>query len=109
MAEIKELLKKAKANEDASWGISALNAYRQAFELSEKALGPEHPLTAHCMARLARYYSFLGIFDRALPLAQKSLQKRERVLGPDHPQTAQSLMILGFLYGQMGDNSRACK
>jgi len=106
VAEIKELLKKAKADEDAYRGISALAGYQQALKLSEKALGPEHPLTAHCMARLARYYSFLGIFDRALPLAQKSLQIREKVLGPEHPQTAQSLMILGFLYGQMGDHGK---
>ncbi|MGB8992841.1 MAG: CHAT domain-containing protein [Desulfobaccales bacterium] len=107
VAEIKELLKKAKADENAYRGIAALAAYQQAFKLSEKALGPEHPLTAACMARLARYYSFLGIFDRALPLAQQALEIMERVLGPEHPQTAQSLIILGFLYGQMGDHNKA--
>ena len=106
VAEIKDLLKEGWAYLDDGKGISALNTYQQALKLSEKALGPEHPLTAASMAHLARLYSRLGFFDRALPLAQKSLQIREKVLGPEHPQTAQSLMILGFLHGQMGDHSK---
>ena len=106
-AEVKELLKKGWADLEDGRGIPALNTYQQALKLSEKALGPEHPLTAASMAHLARLYSRLGFFDRALPLAQKSLQIREKVLGPEHPQTAQSLMILGLLYGQMGDQSKA--
>jgi CHAT domain-containing protein/Tfp pilus assembly protein PilF len=81
--------------------------YEQALQLREKALGPEHPLTAASMARLARAYALLGFFDKALPLAQRSLRIREKVLGQDNPQTAQSLMLLGFLYGQMGANDQA--
>jgi CHAT domain-containing protein/tetratricopeptide (TPR) repeat protein len=106
-AAVKELLKKGWADLEEGRGIAALNTYQQALKLSEKALGPEHPLTAASMAHLARLYSRIGIFDRALPLAQKSLQIREKVLGPEHPQTAQSLMILGVLYGQMGDHGKA--
>ncbi|MGO9177470.1 MAG: CHAT domain-containing protein [Desulfobaccales bacterium] len=107
VAEIKELLKKAWADVDAGLGITALNTYKQALSLSERALGPEDPLTAKCMAHLARLYSILGFFDQALPLAHKAFQLNEKVLGPEHYQTAQSQIILGYLYGQMGDREKA--
>ncbi|MGA9755730.1 MAG: CHAT domain-containing tetratricopeptide repeat protein, partial [Desulfobaccales bacterium] len=71
------------------------------------ALGPEDPLTAKCMAHLARLYSILGFFDQALPLAHKAFQLNEKVLGPEHSQTAQSQIILGYLYGQMGAREKA--
>ncbi|MBI4642176.1 MAG: CHAT domain-containing protein [Deltaproteobacteria bacterium] len=107
VAEIKEMLKKGRALEDANRNYPALTLYQQALKSSEKALGPEHPLTAACMARLAKVYTVLGFFDRALPLAQQSLKIREKALGLEHPQTADSLIILGFLYGQMGAQDKA--
>ena len=107
VAEIKEIMKKGKAFEGDGLYISALKSYQQALKLSEKAMGPEHPLTAACMAQVAKLDTVFGFFDRALPLAQRSLKIREQTLGPDHPQTAQSLIILGFLYGRMGDLDQA--
>ncbi len=107
VAEIKEMLKKGRALENANKKYHALPLYQQALQRSEKAMGPEHPLTAACMARLAKVYSMLGFFGQALPLAQKSLKIREKALGPEHPQTAQSLMILGTLHGQMGAHDQA--
>ena len=107
VAEIKEMLKKGRSLEAENKNHPALVLYQQALKKSEQALGPDHPLTAACMARLARMYSILGFFDQALPLAQKSLQLRERALGPEHPQTAVSLMILGTLQGQMGAHDKA--
>ena len=102
--EARELMQRAKAFEANNKNYKALPLYEQALQLREKALGPEHPLTAASMAFLARLYSRLGFFDKALPLAQRSLKIREKVLGPDNPKTAQSLMILGFLYAQMGNH-----
>ncbi len=106
-AEIREMLKKGMALENANKNYPAISVYQQALQRSEKALGPEHLLTAACMARLAKTYALLGFFDQALPLAQKSLHIREKALGPDNPQTAQSLIVLGFLYGQMGAHEKA--
>jgi len=107
VAQIKEMLKQGMALEDANKNYPAMSLYQQALKSSEQALGPEHPLTAACMARLAKVYSLLGFFDQALPLAQKSLQIREKTLGPESPQTAGSLIVLGFLYGQMGAHDQA--
>ena len=106
-AKVKELMKMARNYEGNGWNISALKSYQSALQLSERALGAEHPLTAACMAQVARLDTLFGFFDRALPLAQRSLKIREQTLGPEHPQTAQSLMILGFLYGRMGDLDQA--
>ncbi|MGD0828170.1 MAG: CHAT domain-containing protein, partial [Desulfobaccales bacterium] len=107
VAEIKEIMKKARTYEADGLNKSALESYQQALQLSERAMGPEHPLTAACMAQVARLDTLFGFFDRALPLAQRSLKIREQTLGPEHPQTAQSLMVLGFLYGRMGDLDQA--
>ncbi len=107
VAEIRGMLKKGKELENANRNYPALSVYQQALQRSEKALGPEHPLTGACMARLAKVYTVLGFFDQAMPLAQKSLKIREKALGPEHPQTAHSLIVLGFLYGQMGAHEKA--
>jgi CHAT domain-containing protein/tetratricopeptide (TPR) repeat protein len=106
-AEIKGMLQQGRTLEAENKNHPALTLYQQALKRSEQTLGPEHPLTAACMARLARMYSILGFFDQALPLAQKSLQIREKTLGPEHPQTAAGLMILGTLHGQMGAHDKA--
>jgi CHAT domain-containing protein len=105
--EAREMMQRAKALEANRKNYKALPLYEQALQIREKALGPDNPLTAASMARLARLYARLGFFDKALPLAQRALQVREKVLGPDNPMTARSLMILGFLYGQMGANDKA--
>ena len=107
VAGIKELLKRGRALENENRFYPALALYQEALKRSEQVLGPEHPLTAACMARLAKVYSLLGFFDRALPLAQKSLQLREKALGSERPQTAGSLIVLGFIYGQIGAHDKA--
>jgi CHAT domain-containing protein len=107
VAQIKDLLKQAWTFEEDNKFYGALPLYQEALKRSQQALGSEHPLTAACMARLARIYSFLGFFDQGLPLALQSLQIREKVLGPEHRQTAQSLLVLGMLYAQMGVYDKA--
>jgi len=106
-AKVKELLKEGKDYEDNSRFLHALRPYQEALKLSETAMGPEHPLTIACMARLAWLYSQLGFFDQALPLAQQALQRSEKALGPGHPRTAQSLRVLASIYGQMGAHEKA--
>lgn len=56
---------------------------------------------------LARVYSQLGLYERALPLAQQALQYSEKALGPEHRQTARSLAVLGSVYAQMGAHDKA--
>ena len=72
--EAGELMQRAMALEANNKNYKALPLYEQALKLREKALGPEHPLTAASMAMLARIYSLLGFFDKGLPLAQQVLK-----------------------------------
>jgi CHAT domain-containing protein/tetratricopeptide (TPR) repeat protein len=107
VAKAKEILKQGDNYLYNLWYAQAIHSYQEALKLSEAALGPEHPLTLDCMARLAYVYSLLGSFDQALTLAQQALQRSEKALGPEHPRTAHSLRVLGSIYGQMGAHDQA--
>ena len=48
-----------------------------------------------------------GKFERAVVLAQKSLQVAEQNVGPDHPSVATSLNILALLYQAQGNYAPA--
>jgi len=47
---------------------------------------------------LANVYRFLGFYDKAEPLYQKSLAIREKLLGEEHPDTATSYNNLALFY-----------
>jgi tetratricopeptide (TPR) repeat protein len=80
---------------------------QESLELSEKALGPDHPDTSQALNNLAVLYYFMGDYARAEPLYQRALEVVEKALGPDHPTTAQALSNLAVLYDSMGDYTRA--
>ncbi len=48
-----------------------------------------------------------GLYDAAIPLAQRSLSIQEKTLGEGHPETARSLSSLGVLYYAKRDLNRA--
>jgi tetratricopeptide (TPR) repeat protein len=85
----------------------ALSLARQALELDEKALGPEHPDIAVSLSNLAGLYKASGAFEKALPLFQQALKIREKALGPDDPATATSLNNLAALYWARGAYDKA--
>ena len=73
----------------------------------EKALGPDHPLTAASLTTLGNLLFFQGDIAAARPLMERALAVREKMLGPDHPETAESLNYLsGILFAQ-GDIAAA--
>ena len=69
----------------------AKDAFVKALAIYERVLGPDHPDTARCLAKLALVYNAQGRYADAEPLFQRALAIYERVLGPDHPDTATSL------------------
>ena len=74
---------------------------RDALAIREKALGPEHSLTAESLDGLAALLGTLGDIAEARPLYERALAIREKALGPEHPITAISLSSLaGLLYAQ---------
>ena len=91
----RELMKAGKFGE-------ALPLARQALEIREKKLGPDHPGTAGSLMLLGRIHDAQFHFYKALPLYQRALKIREKALGPDHPDTAASMALLARIYSILG-------
>jgi tetratricopeptide (TPR) repeat protein len=77
--------------------------YERALAIREKALGPEHPLTAASLNNLGRLLRDKGDLAGARALFERALAVREKVLGPDHRHTAASLNNLASLIQAQGD------
>ena len=76
----------------ASYRQGALAAYaaarplfERALAIREKALGPEHPLTATTLNNLAVLLQDQGDLAGARSLNERALAIREKALGPEHP------------------------
>ena len=98
--QVSELYETGKFNE-------AISTAQESLELSEKALGPNHPGTAVSLDNLAALYKSLGNYAEAEPLYQRALKITEKALGPDHPDTATALNNLALVYYSLGDYPKA--
>ena len=85
----------------------ALVLAKQALEVAEKAVGPDHPDVALSLNGLALIYGTLGQYAQAEPLYQRALAIREKALGPHHPDVAASLNSLAVLYREQGQDGQA--
>jgi CHAT domain-containing protein len=81
--------------------------YRQALEITKKALGESHPEYAKGLNNLAELYHSMGDYTRAEPLYRQALEITKKALGESHPDYALSLNNLAGLYQAKGDNARA--
>src|SRR5580700_4217505 len=73
---------------DLGQADQALPLQQRAVQITEAALGPDHPMTALRLDNLAGTFRALGQAGEALPLQQRALQITEAALGPEHPDTA---------------------
>ena len=71
---------------------------KQALQVAEQNVGPDHPDVATSLNNLAEIYRAQGDYARAEPLHKRALAIREKALGPDHPHVATSLENLAALY-----------
>src|SRR3569833_665868 len=71
--------------------------HRQALELTEKALGAEHPDTLASMNNLAILLSNQGRYEEAEPMYRQTLELREKAFGAEHTATLASMKNLAFL------------
>jgi tetratricopeptide (TPR) repeat protein len=76
---------------------------RDALEIREVLLGPEHTATATSLSNLAILLRRQGELTSARPLFERALVIRENVLGREHPVTAGSLNDLAVLLKDQGD------
>jgi CHAT domain-containing protein len=107
----------AKAASDQAEILFKAGKYQEARPLAEealwkreKALGPEHPLTAASLTQAANIYLALHKLNtggwqaaRHLSFYRRALKIRERALGPEAPETATSLADVAVVYLWYGD------
>lgn len=68
--------------------------------LSERMLGPDHPVVAGALEAVANAYERQGRLDEAETRRKRAIDIYERAYGKDHIDIAVSLQRLGNLYGQ---------
>jgi tetratricopeptide (TPR) repeat protein len=76
---------------------------KQALDLRQKALGPDHPDTLGSVSNPAILYQGKGDYPAAEPLYKRALAGYEKAHGPDHPGTLSIVNNLAVLYSDKGD------
>ena len=76
---------------------------RQALQLAEDALDPDHPDLALLMANLAIEHHLLGELAEAEPLYKRALQMAETAFGKEAPIVARCLNNLAEVYDAQGN------
>ena len=81
--------------------------YRQATEVIEAALGPDHlDLAAH-LATVAAFYAEQGIYTEAEPRYERAVAIMEPALGWAHPDLAANHAALASVYYRQGLHAEA--
>ena len=87
--------------------VEAESLFRQALEVREKALGPEHPDVAECLHNLASLYTTEREFARAEPLFKRALKIRKERLGAGHPVVRRTMQAYAVLLRQTAREEEA--
>ena len=69
----------------------------------DQELGGQPDVQASMLALLSSVYTEMGLYQRALPLGERSLALREKLFGPEHGDVAESLHRLGRLKRLQGE------
>jgi serine/threonine protein kinase len=68
----------------------------------ETGLTKDPDMQAQMMSVMGRVYASLGLYSRALPLEQRSLEIRNRVQGPESPEALQSKYAVAWILERQG-------
>jgi CHAT domain-containing protein/tetratricopeptide (TPR) repeat protein len=79
---------------------------QRVVQIHEKAVGPEHPLTATSVSNLGNMLYLQGKFAEAEQVHRRALAIRTKVLGPGHPDTATSLNNLANVLFEQGKDEQ---
>ena len=80
----------------------ALESFRKALTLSEKALGSDNPYIAMLLNNIGVMFQDQGDYDKALVYHRRGIAIKEKSLGPEHPSLSASLNNLGQIFSQLG-------
>jgi tetratricopeptide (TPR) repeat protein/predicted Ser/Thr protein kinase len=80
----------------------ALAHLKQALEIREKALGPDHPDVAKTLTTLGNVLKESARYEESLTYLQRAVQTSEAALGSEHPLVAEALTNWGNLLRRQG-------
>jgi len=80
----------------------ALQRLKQALDIRQKTLGPEHPEVASTLNALGIVSKEAGQYEEALAYYQKAIQISEITLGSEHPLVADAFTNLGNVLRRQG-------
>lgn len=87
----------------------ALPLYERALLIFEKSHGPEHPMFANTLNKLADLNQSLGRYDDSEQQYERALAILEKAFEPEHPDVAMSLENYAALLRQTGRAREAKK
>lgn len=87
--------------------VSAWETTREATDVAESVLGPEHQLVLAGRSRSGRALFRLGRYAEAEELLRPVRSAQERLLGPDHPDTLDSGHGLQLVLNNYGNREEA--
>lgn len=95
------LIKLGTAKTEMGHHAEAEELFRQALDIGERSLGPEHPGLVPALTSLGSVRILRGTPEAAEPLFTRAVAISESQLGPDHPDLAILLNDLTRLYLKM--------
>jgi serine/threonine protein kinase/Tfp pilus assembly protein PilF len=102
-----DLFKVSSPNEARGNAITAREILDKGVEKIGSELADEPEIQARLMLTMGNVYSSLGLYKKATPLLEKSLEMRRRLLGEDNPDTLEAMDDLAFWYEMQGRASEA--
>lgn len=87
--------------------VTAREILDRGAERIQQELKDQPEVQTKLMDTMVNAYSGLGLYDRALPLAEESLRIRREKLGPEHPDLPRSLGNVAEFRQVMGDYKAA--
>ncbi len=85
----------------------ALGYHQRSLAITEKTLGPEHPVTAITLHAIGQVLASQEKDAEAVDNYRRALVIKESALGPEHPETAITLTALGQALASQGQYAEA--
>ena len=90
-----QIFKVSDPSESRGNSVTAREILDKGAERVERELNDQPEVQATLLDTIGNVYHSLGLYDKAIPLLEKSLKIRRGTLGNENPDTAQSLYDLG--------------
>jgi serine/threonine protein kinase len=106
---MKQMFKVSNPSEARGASVTAREILDKASKDVETGLARDPELQAQMMSTMGSVYESLGLYSRATPLQERSIEVNRRVLGVNHPETLRAQSEYGWTLQQQGRYAEAEK